>query len=208
MLKMDKPYKILFETVIGSHAWKMNTLDSDLDVFKCYISSTRDILLGAIPKNYFESGDKIDVQTGEIGRVVEGLIKNNFNYLIAVHSPIVRSDCGILNSLRTLSIMNLSKQAYNSIHGLATQNYRKYIEGNPNVSQKHCDTIARSLHFGITLLREGKIVFAPSFGNTPETIKSLLDDLDKAKDESVLPNKAEHTKELEDFLVQIRIKNL
>ena len=206
---MDDVHKILFETVVGSHVWQMNTLESDTDLFRCYIADTRDILLGNKPKNYFNRDDKgIDVQVGEIGSVINGLIKNNLNYLIAVHSPIVKSDSGVLASLKNLSTMNLSKQAYNSVHGLATQNYKKYVESGVDPSAKRLNIIARTLQFGITLLREGIIEFKPSSGNTQETIKSLMDELERAKDESKLPNKPEHTKELEDFLVQLRIKNL
>lgn len=206
---MDDVHKILFETVVGSHVWQMNTLESDTDLFRCYIADTRDILLGNKPKNYFNRDDKgIDVQVGEIGSVINGLIKNNLNYLIAVHSPIVKSDSGVLASLKNLSIMNLSKQAYNSVHGLAIQNYKKYVESGVDPSAKRLNIIARTLQFGITLLREGRIEFKPSSGNTQETIKSLMGELERAKDESKLSNKPEHTKELEDFLIQLRIKNL
>mgnify|MGYP001626452942 CR=1 FL=1 len=201
--------KILFETIIGSHVWQMNTLESDLDIFRCYIADTRDILLGKKPKNVFDQKTEgIDLQISEIGNVIEGLIKNNFNYLVAVHSPIVRFDGGILSSLKNLSIRNLSKQAYDSIHGLATQNFKKYVESGVDASTKRCDKIARVLQFGITLLSEGKIEFKPANGNTPETLKKLMDELDMAYKESKLPNKPEHVEELEDFLIKIRIKNI
>lgn len=201
-------HNILFETVIGSHIWKMDNPESDVDIFRCYIADTRDMLLGDKPKNYFNANDGTDIQLSEIGNVINGLIKNNFNYMIAVNSPIVRFDSGVLAELRRLSLDNISKECYNSIHGLAEQNYKKYIESGIDTSVKRCNQIARTLRFGITLLNSGKMVFEPFSVKSPDDIKQLMRDLDLARNRSTLPEKPKHVKELEDYLVELRIKNI
>jgi hypothetical protein len=202
----------LFETVVGSHIWKMNHEGSDLDLFRCYISDTKDILLGKVPKNTFEQPTSIvDLQVSEIGAVISQLMHCNFNYLIAIHSPIVMFDNGnVLAKLRELSFKSLSKEAYNSIFGMCTQNYKKYIETGKDISEKRCNAIARTAKFGYNLLVNKKIVFEGVSGFTSEKLSTAIESLPFAKDNSTLPEKcpAEVKEEFEELLIKLRISDL
>ena len=202
----------LFETVVGSHIWKMNHEGSDLDLFRCYISDTKDILLGKVPKNTFEQPTSIvDLQVSEIGAVISQLMHCNFNYLIAIHSPIVMFDNGnVLAKLRELSFKSLSKEAYNSIFGMCTQNYKKYIETGKDISEKRCNAIARTAKFGYNLLVNKKIVFEGVSGFTPEKLSTAIEALTFAKDNSTLPDKCpeEVKEEFEELLIKLRISDL
>jgi hypothetical protein len=203
---------MLFETVIGSHIWKMNHEGSDLDIFRCYMGDTRDILLGKVPKNTFDQSiPNVDVQITEIGAVISQLIYNNLNYLIAIHSPIVRFDNGnVLVKLRELSLKGLSKEAYNSIFGMCMQNYKKYIETGKDISEKRCNTIARTARFGYNLLANKTIVFEGVSGFTPQKLSAAFQELTVAKENSTLPEKcpAEIKEEFEDLLIKLRISDI
>ena len=202
----------LFETIIGSHIWKMDHEGSDLDMFRCYISDTRDILLGKVPKNIFEQPTSIvDLQISEIGTVISQLIRNNLNYLIAIHSPIVMFDNGgVLAKLRELSLKGLSKEAYNSTFGMCMQNYKKYIETGKDISEKRCNTIARTAKFGCNLLANRTIAFEGISGSTPEKLRTAIEELTFAKENSTLPDKCpiEIKEEFEELLVELRISDL
>ena len=201
--------EIKFETIIGSHVWKMNHEKSDIDIFRCYVEDSNKILLGHTPKNscYEELDGEIDVQESEIGKVIEQLLDNNFNYIVAIFSPIVRFENGsLLNELRKIGKSALSKKCYNSVYGLATVNYIKYIESGKDTSEKRCNVICRTLQFGITLLNEHSIDFKEYNTGTPEKIIEMLNELEKAKENSTLPDSCSDgvKKEAEEFLLKIR----
>lgn len=202
----------LFETIIGSHIWQMNHDKSDIDLFRCYQLSSKEILLGETPKNTFDQSVKgLDIQESEISTVINELKHNNLNYLLAVHSPIVLFDnFNILKRLKAISSSCLSKEAYNSIHGLALSNYKKYIESGIDTSESRCNKVARTLLFGMTLLDKGRIEFKPSYGNTPETVKALISELDNAKEDSNLSEKCspEQAQKFEQLLEELRILDL
>ena len=202
----------LFETVIGSHIWKMNHEGSDLDLFRCYISDTRDILLGKVPQNTFDQAiPNVDVQISEIGTVISQLMHCNFNYLVAIHSPIVMFDNGnVLAKLRELSRRGLSKEAYNSIFGMCMQNYKKYIETGKDVSEKRCNAIARTARFGYNLLTNNAMAFERASGFTPEKLRAAIEELTVAKENSALPEKCpeEIKEEFEELLIELRIRDL
>ena len=202
----------LFETVIGSHIWKMNHEGSDLDLFRCYISDTKDILLGKVPQNTFDQAiPNVDVQISEIGTVISQLMHCNFNYLVAIHSPIVMFDnSSVLAKLRELSLKGLSKEAYYSIFGMCMQNYKKYIETGKDVSEKRCNAIARTAKFGYNLLANRTIVFEGVSGFTPEKLSAAIEELTVAKENSTLPEKcpAGIKRKFEELLIELRISDL
>ena len=199
----------LFETIIGSHIWQMNHEQSDTDIFRCTLADTKDILLGKEPKNEFTRFDKIDLQISELSTVINQLKVCNFNYLVAVHSPIVRfSNYNILEKLKDISERGISKQAYDSIHGLALQNYKKYIESGIDNSPKRCAVINRTLMFGIKLLLYGKLEFTPVDLKSANSgkLQVLMSELDNAKTISPLPDKCPQdiAYEYDEFLLRIR----
>lgn len=183
----------LLEVVHGSHIWGMNNENSDIDIFRCYLARNNDLLLG---KQQHSSEDKrlmpaMNVQNHELGTVVEQILKNNFNYFLAVFSPIVCfSNYRVLESLRNMATFAMSKEIYNSTHGMAAQNYMKYVVSATDVSQKRLNTICRNLQFGITLLKYGKVEFAPFTEGSADKIKELLSELDCEKEKSKLPDRA------------------
>jgi len=185
---MKKIY--LFESVIGSHIWGMDTPKSDVDIFRCYIGDSADILLGNKPENKnFMELNILDIQESELQTVIEQLIINNYNYLVYVFSPVTRWDSnGIKEKLKKYAERCLSKHCFDSIHGLALSNYKKYIESNKDNTERRCNIICRTLQFGITLLNEGKVEFKPFVGGNKDKILELLEKLDKAKNNSKLPD--------------------
>lgn len=200
--------KILFETVVGSHIWGMNHENSDIDIFRCYQADSEDLLLQKQPKNrnYLEVG-KIDVQESELQTVLDQLVMNNYNYIVAVNSPIVRfDDTTLLEYLKKCMPFILSKQCYDSIHGLAVSNYKKYIESRKDVSEKRCNIIMRTVNFGIRLLTEGRISFEKVEGMTPEEVAKGIERLDVALADSKLqdrcPEKVKNA--LDKLLLDIR----
>jgi predicted nucleotidyltransferase len=202
----------LFETVVGSHAWHMNHEASDIDIFRCVLADTRNVLLGKEESNSFDQTiPNLDIQTSELRTVISQLIISNFNYLVAIHTPVVLfQNEESLTRLRELSKEAISKQAYDSIHGLATQNYKKYIESKKDDSPKRCNVVARGIVFGIRLLEKQQLFFMPMVDATPEKIVSLMKDLDTAKENSSLPEKcSDRVKtKFNDYLLDMRLKAL
>ena len=100
---------ILFETVVGSHAWNMNKPTSDIDIFQIYQVPTKDILSGILRQNsHFTKGEDKDESRHEIGVVIEQLLKGNFNFVVGICSPIVNEDkYGYLKELREITIRNV-----------------------------------------------------------------------------------------------------
>ena len=202
--------KTLFKTSVGSHMWKQNHPGSDIDLFVAFQAPSREILVGhADMRSRHDKDETHDDAVHEIGHVVDEVLKGNVNFLWGVFSPIVVEDPhGHLAALRPLALKNMSRQCYNSIHGLAYSNYKKYIESGKDASPKRCNTIARTIGMGVTLLLTGKIVFNAVRDAKPEDILDLTRHLDEAKDESILPDKPQHAQELYDWLLQLRLKDL
>ena len=205
----------LFKTVIGSHVWSMETPESDYDIFECYIAPSEDFLIGSQHKGCHHSinGD-IDRTSAEIGTVVNQILKNNINYLINILSPVILLSGEEHEQLKKLTIKNLSKLCYNSINGMATHNYMKYIINESNDSrdtQKRRKTILRVINFGITLLRYGKIEFEPIPQIeyiSKQDIQRGLDWLADARDNSILSDQPQHKEEMYKWLLNLRLRRL
>lgn len=92
-MKNNKGKVELFTTNVGSHMWSMNTPDSDLDLFVCYLAPSKDFLLGKTHRGGHHSIVNGNDRTSyELGHVVDMIAKNNFNFLTGVMSPIIIKD--------------------------------------------------------------------------------------------------------------------
>ena len=115
----------LFTTEIGSTIWQMRHPKSDTDLFRVYVASTEEILKGTPnTKSKFTQEDNTDIALHEIGKVVEQLLKGNFNFLVGVMSPLTVSVIRqplkrFYLKLEDIVKENVSKNWYHSIHGLA-----------------------------------------------------------------------------------------
>lgn len=195
----------IFETVVGSHIWSMATQDSDTDIFRAYAEPTTAILKGtATKKSKFIRENGKDVSVHEVEKVVEQLLKGNMNFLIGVLSPIVMFDSGYLRELRRITLHNLSKNCFYSIYGMAKANYKKYIECGIDTSERRCNKICRVLVWGINILRYGKVEFKPFHGGTPRKILELMDELQRAYNESTLPEKPDE-RPFREWLLKLRL---
>ena len=213
---------VIFETVIGSHLWKMNDKDSDIDMFQVYVAPTEDILKGVgnlKSKHSFEETESnslynhpynstIDIMSHEIGKVIDQLIKGNINFLIGVLSPMVVKPSPWLEKLRKLIVDNKNKLCYHSIKGLATHNYEKYIKSGIDTSVDRCMKIGRYLNFGCTLFTTGEYVFEPPlFCAHPFEIEYWIAKLDRTNISSALPIGVSE-EDFRNLLLEIRLEYL
>lgn len=201
--------KELFVTNVGSHMWQMNHPGSDVDLFVAVLAPTKSILRGEFnDQSKVEYSGPTDKQYHELGRIVDQILRNNWNYLSGVMSPIVIKDWPRLSELRRLTTMNYSRRAYHSIKGLAEHNYQKYIVNERDNSVKRCNTIARTIIMGSKLLREGVIEYRPISGTSPKDIPKFIDELDLALKESPLTEDPQYEDELREFLYDVRVSAL
>lgn len=205
----------LFITNTGSHLWKMNTPESDIDLWVCYIAPSSDFLIGKQHTSSHHSGSsqpgEVDRVSHELGTVVHQLMLNNFNYLAGVLSPLVIKDWDELPTLRKLVLKNISKLCYNSIHGLAVQNYKKYILNKKDNTIKRRQTIMRTVLFGVRILEGRTPEFLPVIeGKDYEStdIPYYINTLEEAYENSNLPDKPKYEKEMYDWLLKIRMTKL
>ena len=204
-----KEHKELFVTNVGSHMWGMNRPDSDVDLFVVYQAPSTHFLIGkAHTRSHRSMNGNIDKVSFELGHVINQLLKGNVNFLWGVMSPIIIKNWDRLQTLRELTIKNLSKQLYHSVHGLGLHNYKKYIESGKNPTSKRCTMICRSLNFGTKLLTTGKLNFDPIKPCTPTNVLHHIHALDLAYVTSLLPESPKYTKEMEMWLLDVRLHKL
>lgn len=182
---------VLFETNIGSHIWKMQHEESDIDLAVVYVMDSKDFLLGKRIRGKQVQTAKYDYTYYEIGHFTTQLLKSNVNYIWAVMSPIIISEYNTsLRELKRIFIKNLSKNAYYSINGLANKNLNKYIKGKDSRTAKYhkkLNIVARTLKFGINILSKGKIIFQKAEVESVKEIYQLQKQLDHAFKTSKLP---------------------
>ncbi len=92
--------------------WQMDHPGSDTDLFIAVLAPTKAILRGELNPdiswvNY--TGPK-DENYHELGRIVQQVLRGNWNYVSGVMSPIVLKDWEYLPELRQLTERNYSKQ--------------------------------------------------------------------------------------------------
>lgn len=209
---------MFWETNVGSHMWQMERPESDTDIFACVISRTDSLLAGYPPArpNAFTKeepdGGKRDYSVFEIGHVVNQVIKSNVNFLWGVFSPLrLRVDAELrpqYDEFMQLAKISLSKDCYHSIHGLAKSNYERYIRDKDLPDKKRAKKarqVVRTIRFGINLLEEETLVFAPVWEAVLSDIPIALKDLEKAHSVSKLPETCPNEKAIRDWLVRLRM---
>jgi predicted nucleotidyltransferase len=149
---------ILFKTIVGSRLWKMEKPDSDYDYFVGYMIPTKDYLTGKRAINKQEINEKEDVSSHEIGTIIDGLLAGNINFFVGVLGIEVEAK-EQFHELQILIKKNRAKNIYNSIHGIATNNYKKYIQGKENPDEKRVKNILKMLELGINYFDTGNFVF-------------------------------------------------
>jgi hypothetical protein len=203
--------KTLFITNVGSHAWGMNRPDSDIDLFKVYLAPSTDFLLGMRHEGGHQNQDGInDVASYELGMVIKFALKNNFNFLIGILSPIVVEDWVKLKELKELTLKNLSRECFYSIDGFYQHNYGHIRDGKLREdSQKKRNVVGRVLECGLRMIEGRGVEFKkPNKDHTRESLKELAEYLQDRLQLSPLPEKSEHEKEMLDWLLEIRISEL
>jgi predicted nucleotidyltransferase len=203
----------LFITNVGSHMWRMERPDSDVDLFRAFIVPTKMILMGKHHKDSdFKQKDGVDTASHEIGVVISQLLKGNVNYLWGVMSPLVverRAD--YLDELREIMQKGMAKNCFNSIRGLAIHNYKKYIEAGKvegDKMTKKCNTVVRTLRFGTGILEGKGFQFGPVADMKPDDVQKAIGELEAANENSSLPDSPPNEDEFREFLLGLRLREL
>ncbi len=209
-MRVTIPKEILWKTTVGSHMWRMDRPDSDVDYFIAYAYPTKWLLRGHSPKlSGFKSTKEVDVHDHEIGKIISQLKKNNVNFILGVMSPIVNDSCWVLDRLREVLMENPPREIYQSVRGMALANYRKYIEHCQCDTSDRMDKIARVVQFATTLLKCGEYRFEPTVAVTRKELLDMMKELDAAYMHPG-PNvvKSLPVVELGDILEEVRIELL
>ena len=197
----------LFATIVGSHMWKMQRPDSDLDIFTCYVGPTRDLLIGRQFKSVSTPlpDDNLDMTEHEIGKVVNMLIKGNINFVWGLTSPEIETTTPYHEDLIKIFKQELSKNVYHSIDGLFRNNYKKYVSKVKKIQPKRIWMMYRTLKFGIALLETGELNYKAV--DTTISLKDLNEthlELANAFENSTLKTEPK-TEAYYDFLYKVRV---
>jgi len=209
MSQRDK--SLLWQTNVGSHLWSMNRPDSDIDVYEAYQVPTEGILKGIFRDNSHareetHDGKLWDIQSHEIGVIINQLLKGNMNHIWGVLSPQIISVSNELLRLRDIVEKNLAKNCARSILGMATGNYYKYIVKEKIVGDeliKRTNMICRSLKFGIGIVELHKVSFEPYIGGDVTTIDILIKEMENATLNSTLPERPDENV-FREYLLDLR----
>ena len=210
--KIGKNITLIGITNVGSHLWKMNHKNSDIDLGLIYITSTSDYLRGIAftDSKQYKEGEE-DWTVHEIGKVVEMLIKGNVNYVWIVTSPIGLFDTEYSKELKEIYLNNISANIYHSIIGLAKSNYKKYLvngnlaegEGLSKLDKKR-KIIVRTLKFGINVLNGNGLQYETITEELDNAkVVKYMEELDEAYENTELPEKPPE-EPYRDFLENVR----
>jgi predicted nucleotidyltransferase len=204
--------KTLFISCVGSHMWGMQNEESDIDLVMIYIVPTRALLRGEriLPTVRQEitaqKGEIYDTLGWEVGHLINQLIKGNVNAIWYVTSPLVIKPSIIQEELSALVQANLCKETYHSIKGMAQSQIKS--EEKPKIAGKGYRTALRTINFGIRLLSEGRICYAPVLHNPgAREVMEKMDQLQKAYEASLLPDLPD-PEAFRDFLMRLRMEDL
>jgi hypothetical protein len=205
--------RTLFTTCVGSHMWRMNTAESDVDLAVIYIAPTKAILRGEhIPAT---TGQQMNCRHGivydtlgwEVGHLVSQLLKGNINAIWYTTSPIVVQPSSYQKELHSLVKSNLCKNTYCSVAGMAESQIKE--EQKPKgTGGKGYRTALRTLNFGIELLTRGRLCYEPVY-YTPE-IEVVMDkkqQLLEAYEASSLPEMPDE-EAFREFLFKLRMDEM
>ena len=205
--------KTLFINCVGSHMWGMQNGESDIDLVMIYIAPTRSILRGErIPPTIRQEitargGEVYDTLGWEIGHLINQLIKGNVNAIWYVTSPLHVKPSPIQEELSLLVRANLCRETYRSIKGMAESQIKSEV-GAAKKPGKGYRTALRTIDFGIALLKEGRICFAPVF-HTPELVEVMeeMRQLEEAYESSRLPDLPDE-EAFRDYLLRLRLDEM
>ncbi|MCX6678626.1 MAG: nucleotidyltransferase domain-containing protein [Methanothrix sp.] len=204
--------KTLFISCVGSHMWGMQSPESDIDLVMIYIAPTRAILRGERISPTLRQlitargGEIYDTLGWEIGHLINQLIKGNVNAIWYATSPLVIKPSIIQEELSALVQANLCRQTYHSIKGMAESQIKS--EEKPGIAGKGYRTALRTMDFGIALLTEGRICFAPVM-HAPgaEEVMEKMGRLEEAYEASRLPDGPDEDA-FREFLLRLRMEEM
>ncbi|MDD4776630.1 MAG: nucleotidyltransferase domain-containing protein [Syntrophomonas sp.] len=204
--------RALYISCVGSHMWGMQNRESDIDLVAVYAAHTRSILRGQrispTIRQQIAPGRGViyDTMGWEIGHLINQLIKGNINAIWYASSPLVVKPSIIQEELSALVKDNLCRESYRSIKGMAQSQMKS--EDKPAEAGKGRRTALRTINFGIRLLRQGRIVFAPVL-HTPgaEEVREKMSELDYACEASSLPDGLDE-EVFREFLLRLRLEGV
>jgi hypothetical protein len=197
--------------VMGSHMWKNDTPESDVDAWAVVQEPTTRILRRegryqdqSVFRSETEHKSPVDIHVHEIGRMVDQLLLGNINFVTGTLSPVVVHTTPAFASLRAITRDNPSKALYGSVHGMAIQNFARYAGINRKstkdkvlaelqftpIEPRRCAKMLSFIEFAIYYLEDGVHAFEkPSlFEWTTEGVDAAIKELDAAYANSVLPD--------------------
>lgn len=210
--KIGRDITLLSVTNIGSHMWKMQHENSDVDLGMIYVTSTSELLKGIAftDSKQYKIEDE-DWTVHEVGKVVEMLIKGNVNYVWIVTSPLNVLDTKYSIKLKEIYESNMSANIYHSIRGLAKKNFKKYLvngnlaegEGLAKIEKKR-KIIVRTLKFGINVLNGNGLQYETITEELDNAkVLKYMEELDKAYENTKLQEKPVE-EPYRDFLEDVR----
>jgi predicted nucleotidyltransferase len=205
--------KTLFINCVGSHMWGMQNWESDIDLVMIYIAPARSILRGERIRSTISQeiaargGEVYDTLGWEIGHLINQLIKGNVNAIWYVTSPLHVKPSPIQEELSSLVQANLCRETYQSIKGMA-ESQIKSETGASRKPGKGYRTALRTINFGIALLSEARIRFAPVL-HTPEAgeVSEKMQQLEEAYESSRLPDLPDEDA-FREFLLRRRMEDM
>lgn len=204
--------KTLFISCVGSHMWGMQSPESDIDLVMIYIAPTRAILRGerispTVRQQIAARGGEIyDTLGWEMGHLINQLIKGNVNAIWYVTSPLLIKPSIIQEQLSAQVRANLCRETYHSIKGMAESQIKS--EEKAAIAGKGYRTALRTINFGIKLLREGRICFAPVLHKPgAEEVMEKLQQLEEAYIASHLPDRPDE-EAFREFLFRLRLQEI
>jgi len=216
-----KGMKILYISCVGSHMWRMESKESDIDLVMIYIVPTKRILRGekfpaTIRQEMAARGGGIyDTLGWEIGHLIDLLIKGNINAIWYATSPLVIMPSALQEELSAIVQANLCRESYHSIKGMAesqinSETGQLKLSGIGLVKRpgKGYRTALRTINFGIKLLREARISYEPVMHDPAlEELKEGMNQLDEAYRQSMLPDLPDED-QFRDFLLRQRLEEM
>ena len=212
----DNRMKTLFISCVGSHMWGMQSPESDIDLVMIYIAPTRSLLRGekilpTVRQQITARGGEIyDTLGWEIGHLINQLIKGNVNAIWYVTSPLLVKPSFIQEELSALVQANLCRQTYHSLKGMAESQIKSEEKPgkNPRIAGKGFRTALRTINFGILLLLEGMICFAPVLHSPDaEEVMEKMHQLEEAYEASRLPDRPDE-EAFREFLSRLRLEEM
>ncbi|MDD5048941.1 MAG: nucleotidyltransferase domain-containing protein [Methanoregulaceae archaeon] len=156
-----KGKRFIFYTLSGAHLYGFPSVDSDYDIRGCHIMNAREVCGLRPPKDFIEKTDgDIDFVSFDIKKELNLVVKNNSNVLEHIFAlPLVEENA--FTDLKNIADMALSKTVFDSYHGLAMHNWKKYILTKNSAYEKSSVKkylyVLRSQMAGIYALEHGRI---------------------------------------------------